>query len=168
MSIYARARSGHRARQIGQIFENMIQLWASRAGVSCIRLPDGCRGTRTGKGLTLLRVRTPFDFCLFWNGLGIVLDAKTVEGSTFPHSAITHHQVISLSECRHARRAGYLVWYRASDTIAFHSATQLYMLRPRESLVPGQGLVIGSSQRLDLERLFADLPLTSPGTMPTK
>jgi hypothetical protein len=165
---YARTKAGHKAKAIGQQFENMIMLWAARSDISCVRLPDGCKPFRGPKGISLKRVTTPFDFALFRSGRGIVMDAKTVMGHTFPYSAVTYHQIVSLVSCAHAHRAGYLVWYRELDTVAFHPAAQLQLLRPTQSLVPGQGLIIGNEYKIDLDRLFDDQALTSSLILPTK
>lgn len=125
-----------------------------------VRIPDGCdtkkvRGPR-GWETKIVRIRTPFDFVAFRGGRGVVFDAKTVDGETFPHSAIKEHQLISLISCAdHTTRAGYLVWFRPIDTVVWFSHMRLQALAPRQSLAPSDGSIqIGRAMAMRLESLF--------------
>jgi penicillin-binding protein-related factor A (putative recombinase) len=155
MSALRRVRAGHAAKSFGRAFENLILSCAGRDAVTVIRIPDGCETRRGPRGLQLVRVRTPFDYVALKNGYAVVFDAKTVDGSTFPRSACTPHQLHSLGVCAvNAVRSGYVIWYRETDEVAFHPIHHLRKLKPRQSLKATDGLIIGRSHSIRLGALF--------------
>jgi penicillin-binding protein-related factor A (putative recombinase) len=168
MPTLGRVRAGHKARSIGQTFEKMIELSAARDNITAVRIPDSCKPTRRGASMGLVRIRSPFDYVLLSSGYGITLDAKTTAGSTFAFSDICQHQLHSLSRCAdQAFLSGYLIWYRTPDMVAFHSSSRLRRLERSQSLRPENGLLIGTSSRMYLSKLFAPA-LTHPGILPTE
>lgn len=157
MATLRKIRSGHQARQWGQYFENIVQSHAARQNTTLIRIPDGCRVIRNGTFTKLMRVTTPFDFVLMSKNNVVVFDAKTVDASSFPHSAITPHQLNSLIKCTRDALAGYLVWFREPDLVSFITAKRLAESRPRTSMIPDDGLVLGNCRTMDLTKLFKNV-----------
>ena len=146
---------GMRAKKAGEGFENFLEAMARRFGVYCERIPDGCKQIRNRGGkLQLVRTTTPFDFVLCWNGRSAFIDAKTVEGKTFPHSKIVDHQLKSLTKVGEHCPSGYVVWFREPDVIALFTPQQLAELQKRDSLKPEDGLALGRSHMFDLRLIF--------------
>lgn len=170
MPTLGRIRAGHKARTVGSSFEEMIARAAARLNITAIKIPDSCRTIRGPRGIDLQRIRSPFDYVLLKGSIAVTLDAKTVEGSTFPYSSLCPYQLQSLALCgRDAFRSGYLIWFRSSDLITFHSISRLRMLQKRDSLRPtGDCMPIGTSGGLNLDRLFRHDPLTKGGVTPTE
>jgi hypothetical protein len=156
MATLRKIYAGHTARAWGKKFEQMIELCASRDGITMIRIPDGCETRRGPHGKPIIRrVRSPFDFVALKNGSAIIFDAKTVDGNTFSRSAITPHQMESLSRCAvDAQQSGYLVWYRFHDTVAFHPVEQLVAMKRGQSLQPTKGQILGVGGAFSFAALF--------------
>jgi penicillin-binding protein-related factor A (putative recombinase) len=168
MPTYRRCRAGRVAQQAGGQFEIMLSSRASSVGIECIRIPDGCRMVRGSRGYTLRRVATPFDYVFLYKNKTILLDAKTVDGNTFPYSAIVAHQLKSLRRCeRHAHLAGYMVWHRDVDALVFYTASILHKLKPRESLNPTLGHHLGSLHTANIARLFSEISTRPIDSLPT-
>lgn len=99
--------------------------------------------------------KTPFDFIASKNGRALVFDAKTLNGETFPKSACEPHQVEALLKFEASKlTAGYIVFFRALDSVVFFSASRLKQLAPRCSLKSSDGIKLGSGTSLNLEVLF--------------
>jgi penicillin-binding protein-related factor A (putative recombinase) len=162
MPTYRRVRAGLVAKKEGEQFKLILNARARANGITCIRIPDGCRQVRGPQGQKLLRIRTPFDYCLFYKTQGIVVDAKTTDTNTFTYSQVIDHQVVSLLDAaRNTLNAGYIVWHRSIDTVAFYTAKQLYTLKHRQSLTPDQGIKLGNSGNFNILKLFTDpIPIT--------
>lgn len=142
-----RAIAGKVAQKKGQRFETFIKNSCSAYNFYPIQVPDGCDTVRDRTGsLKLLRVQTPFDFILIGNQQAIFLDTKTTQDKTFSHSKIKHHQLKSLLEASKAGPAGYLVNFESERLVVFFPAQVLEQLRPRQSLKPADGLILGAPE----------------------
>lgn len=151
-------RAGHRAKREGQIFEQQILALARRDGAIPLRIPDGCRQVRGYGGLKLLRVKTPFDFAVFWRERVIVFDAKSTDTKTFSFSQIKPHQLHSLYECeRECVTAGYLVHFRSEKLISFFPASTLMKVQRGSSLTPADGILLGHGENWSILKLFSPL-----------
>lgn len=103
----------------------------------------------------MIRISTPFDFIFIKGDKVIFTDSKTRKEGFFSHSMITHHQVRVLKEIEgHGHKAGYIVVFSTLSKIVFFSATQLWCLRPGESLKPDDGILLGNTACFRLGRLF--------------
>lgn len=153
-----RAVAGHMAKRLGATWETLFENSAWRLGCKVIRIPDGCRQI-TGRGYggkRLIRVPSPFDFCLIKNGQTVYLDTKSTQESRFKFSLVDRQQLYWLSQCAAGGcRAGYAVEFRELKRVVFFPVEKLAGLQPRESLSPDEGLQLSRDNAdLSLENLF--------------
>jgi len=133
-----RSLAGRRSQVNGEAFENLFRSALLWRGVQVIRFPSGAKWTR-GK---LLPVPTPFDWILVDSyGSVALIDTKTTAGDRFGFAQVVPHQLRDLFEA-HTRGAiaGYVIWFRESDRVAFFDAGQLHALKPRQSLGPDDAM----------------------------
>lgn len=135
---------GHRARNFGQSFEDHFKKTVEQNGGICVKIPSGGRVVGTGHKKIFVKMKSPFDFVVAKDGLACVLDCKTLEADTFPFSAIKRHQLKSLYECSRHIPSGYVVWFRVSDQVCFFPSELLLALKPRQSLRPQDGFLLGN------------------------
>lgn len=108
---------------MGALFENLFENRAKRGGITVTRMPDGCRQLGKDK---LIRVATPFDWILSYQGQACLIDTKTTDGDRFPFSKIEAHQARELLKHHEAGTiAGYVIWFRLSDEVVFIGANLL-------------------------------------------
>ena len=90
------------------------------------RFPDGCKVLRGNK---IIRIKTPFDWVLTFGGVTALIDTKTTNLDSFPHSKIEAHQVAEmLAHSQSGAKAGYVIWFRKTDDLFFLSALTLSQL----------------------------------------
>lgn len=107
---------GAKSQAFGSLFESVFLKACRSNGVAVTRIPDGCRQF----GKKIIRIPTPWDWVITFEGKSALIDTKTVQGDSFPISAITGHQVSELS--RHGdcgAIAGYVVWFRNEGNVVF-------------------------------------------------
>jgi len=150
-------QSGHLAKNMGELFENMLKNACIKEHTAWVRIPDGCRMVRTRSGAVVpQRTTTPFDYLIAFDGMAACIDCKTVESGNFSYSMITQHQANSLVSIYDKKvMAGYLVWFREHDQVVFYSADQLYHLKARESLKNSDGLVLGCGSDFSVRPILA-------------
>lgn len=153
-----RRLQGSKAYHFGQLFEQMFHSMCKRNGVACTRFPDGCRQAGSTR---LIRVKTPFDWIITRSGKTALIDTKTSDQLTFPHSKITSHQI---SEMIHHELsgglAGYVIWLRKSDSVIFVPALELSELaRAPGSIQPHQMKVklLGTGAYFDTRLIFSSV-----------
>lgn len=151
----SRQQIGLAAQQLGASWENLFMSVASRQRIACTRIPDGCRQVGQSR---VLRVKTPFDWILTYNGRTALLDTKATASPSFPHSAIESSQMrhLLLQES-HGALAGYLIWFRKLDQVVFVKASELERRsKERGSITPGQlnTLNVGPALTCRLASLF--------------
>lgn len=140
---------GLKAKRNGQLFENVVKSQCERLGWAVVRIPDGSRTLGLNK---IIRVKSPFDFCIAKRGNVIFFDAKSWEGATWAKSKVNDKQVEHLLKLEAAWQvSGYMVFFKKIDRVIFFTATQLDSLNARESLLPGQGIDLGSIKDFDPE-----------------
>ena len=156
MPTFNKVRSGKIAKLAGQQFELILDQRCRSEGITAIRIPDGCRQVRSRNGYTLLRVATPFDFCLLYKTHAITIDCKTIEKNNFTHSNLKDHQVHSLYNCsKNALQSGYIIWYRDINEVYFHPSTQLKTTYKGQHLVKTDpSLFLGNISSFSLLKLF--------------
>jgi hypothetical protein len=141
-------RQGLLAKRNGQDFEDLIEISCRLCGWGWVKIPSGCKWV---SGTRAIPVKTPFDFVLFNQSHSVYLDAKTVVDNAFSYSKIDDNQLKWLSHVeRFEHVAGYLVNFSELNKTVFFSAKQLSSLRPRQSLKPDNGLLLGDNQRINL------------------
>ena len=112
-----------RKRQaFGDLFETVFLRTCRGNGVAITRIPDGCKQV----GKRIIRVKTPWDWALSYNGRSAFIDTKTVDKVSFAYSSVTDHQVRALHTHEAAGAvAGYVIWFRPSDQVVFIPASRL-------------------------------------------
>lgn len=166
MPTLRRIRAGRLAKSVGRSFENICLGTAERDGIVLVRIPDGCetrkQRTREGWRNALIRVRSPFDYCLFFDGRATVFDSKTVDGDRFAHSAIDPYQLHHLRHCASAGvSAGYCIWFREPNMVCWYSVMRLHALSRRESLkVDDATLQLGPVGSFTFKPIFS---ISAPG-----
>lgn len=114
---------GLKAKRQGQSFENIFESACLYNGIAVTRIPDSCRRVSHNK---LLQVPSPFDFTISYRGRTAMIDTKTQAGKTYPYSDINSRQVLNLaSHEAHGIPAGYVIWLREIDAVAFITAGYL-------------------------------------------
>jgi len=147
--------AGRKAKHNGATFEAIFESACHRHGLTCTRIPDGCKQIGQQR---LIRVKSPFDFVVSYNGKTALIDTKTVARSVFANSAIDPHQAIILSNHEHAGAiAGYVVYLReTSEVIFIPGSTLMASLNSRGSLSHNSGglIPLGKLESIDLSRIF--------------
>jgi hypothetical protein len=139
-----RQKAGLTAKRAGESFEQEFERMATLNNFSVIRIPDGCRQVRDRSGrMKLLRVRTPFDYLISKRGFHVCVDCKSTDGSTFPYSAITHHQIQTLQRISKDTLSGYVVLFKELRKVVFFPSSRLWNLKPKTSLRPEDGIDLG-------------------------
>lgn len=136
----------------GKQWESIFERTAHSQGVTCIRMPDGCRVVGPNK---LIRVRTPFDYILIHKSTSVYLDCKSFDSDQITYSMIKDHQMatlldIEISGCP----AGYLIYFRKSNVICFAKASQLSRIQPETSLHGREMIILGQLESFAVGRLF--------------
>lgn len=149
--------SGHRvggwkAKRNGDEFEEYFRSLCRVRGITCVRVPNGCRVIGLGQ---FVQVKTPFDFILGKENKIVFCDLKSKEDDRIVFSAIKPHQVESLSQLgKHAHNAGYICYFKQVRKVVFISHDKLSKLRQGESLLWSDGVDLGSIQDMNLDLLF--------------
>jgi hypothetical protein len=112
---------GRVQKAFGDLFEDLFYRACSRIpGMAITRFPDGCRTIGKNK---VIRIKTPCDWVLTFGGVTALIDTKTCETNSFPHSKIEKHQISEMLKHTSAgARSGYVVWFRESDEVYFLSS----------------------------------------------
>lgn len=113
---------GIKSQAFGVLFESLFETACKARGVHVTRIPDGCRSV----GKKIIRVRTPWDWVLSYEGKTALIDTKTVSGRKFSYSGIVDHQMNEL--CYHAEQGtlgGYIIWLRQTDEVLFVRSNHL-------------------------------------------
>ena len=141
-------------KKIGDQFEGVFEFRCRSQGVLFLRVPNGCRQVGP-KPNQLIRVRSPFDCVIDFQGKIALLDLKTYSKNRISHGDLVPHQIQNLLDfetCGHI--AGYIVFFREADKIVFYSASLLNMLRPGQGFSIDAGLLLGSREDIDVRKLF--------------
>lgn len=153
-----RRASGAKAQQFGAQFERIFQAMCFRVGVAATRMPDGCRSAGPNR---LVRVKTPWDWIVTHCAKTGLIDTKTTDGNTFPHSKIEPHQVRAMLEHENwGAVAGYVVWMRATNKVIFLPASALVdAMKHRGSINDGhpRATLLGNIASFDVRKAIGDV-----------
>lgn len=123
-------------------------------GFAITRFPSACKVVRGGE---LVQIKAPWDWVVSYKGKTALIDTKTTEGDTFPHSKITSHQVEELyaHSIAGATATGYVIWFRKSDGVYFASSLILNnLLNVRGSLKTDMLQFLGKSGAFKPQIMF--------------
>lgn len=148
--------AGHKSQSAGSAFESAFEVICIQNGFSCIRIPNGCRQIgRDNRGRpNLIRIKSPFDYFIANKGFAVMLDVKCTEQNRFTFSMLNQDQVTTLHNARKDCVSGYLVHFVTLNKIVFFDSIQLHNVKPRESIGPDDGLILGTfGYQCDLHKL---------------
>lgn len=158
-----RSQITKRAKRYESIFENNCH--AIGAGV--IRIEDGARSVRTKFGQQIIRKKQPCDFIIVHNDIQLATDVKSTYKSSISYSQIGKHtdkkqsnkfikahQMSALNIFRRVGQAGIVLFYLNENQCIYYDIKVLNNLKPRKSLGPKDGFLLGNSSIIDLRPLF--------------
>lgn len=138
--------AGHRARNVGLLFETHLEIMTEKHGGTCVKIPNSGRVVGTGHQKKFVKMKSPFDFMIVKEGRACVLDCKAINKTSLPFSLLKQHQLKELAKCAPHIPAGYLVWFQTTDQVVWFEVSILATLKPRESLSPQDGQQLGTTQ----------------------
>lgn len=148
-NIFVNRRRGLVAKTSGDWFESLLSNACERRRWVSIKIPSGCQWVSATRAKP---VTTPFDFVFTKGGRSIFGDAKTTNEKNWSYSKTTPHQLYWLRRIEVSGNiAGYVVNFREQNQTVFFTAGQLSGLRPRQSLKPDDGILIGNNQDINLD-----------------
>lgn len=151
-----RRLGGKIAKISGEEFENILIPWANKLNATLTRIPNGCRTIKRGNKLMVIRVKSPFDFLLSYQGKAVCFDAKSVNSNTFSHSMINQNQLNELLRIeKQLISAGLLIYLRKAQKVIFVRASKLSTLRRGASVGISDGLDLNNLKSLNLALLFS-------------
>jgi Holliday junction resolvase len=142
-----RVALGREAKRLGKEFEKRLEEVANLQGVSCVRLPDGCRQL----GKKIIRVKSPFDFILGFRLRAGFIDTKSTKERSLSIRAMPPHQVKAMLSLSRDSRAGFLIAFRFYDTVRFFPIIEA---SKRGKMRYDEGLDLGSLKDFDLKKIF--------------
>lgn len=144
---------GKLAKAQGLQFEKILEFNAKCQDILFVRMPDGCK---TVSRTRIIRVRTPFDYVLVYNGISVFIDCKSFDSDRITHSQLVDHQIDSLKQINEKGcTSGYLVWFRKENAVCFAPISRLSRLTPGQSLHGSETIYLGSIEEFYLGRLFS-------------
>ena len=153
---HRRRLAGSRAKAWGSFFEDAFATKCRFSAMAITRIPDSCRQISAQR---MIRVKSPFDWIVSFDGKSLVIDTKTTMANAFGFSQIDPDQVRELLHHERAHvLAGYVVWLRGVDQVIFVPASLLAAAIGEEGSFkqdsPGVWR-LGSSLEFDLRKIFA-------------
>lgn len=148
---------GKLSKASGDRFETFFYTQAVKNQIACIRIPNGMRMIKVRGKLIPVPLATPCDFVLIKNSKSIFIDTKTTVKNSFAYSNLKPHQLEALDlVSRHGCLGGYLIQFNQNESpkVAFFDIKKLLDLKPRSSLCYEEGLMLGSSYEMELNKLF--------------
>lgn len=106
MSSIVRSFAGLKAKRNGDNFEALFEARCRMYDVHYEKVPNGCKQVAPNR---VIRVRTPFDYILAFEGKSAVVDLKSCEARSFGFSKIVPHQLQALKNLSIGMIAGYVV-----------------------------------------------------------
>lgn len=146
---------GHKAKNNGDYFENLLSAKCVREKIAFIKIPSGCKWVRTRMGVKPIPMKTPFDFVVCKNGKSVFFDAKCVSTNTFSYSQIKSHQLDKLYEIEQQKfLSGYIIHFAKENKVVFFTSSTLKNILPRHSLNSEGGVQLGGIESFSLVPLL--------------
>lgn len=139
---------GTKAKRHGKQFEAKLEALGKAQKVEVVRLPDGCKqlGPKA-----LVRVKSPFDFILGHAGLTAMIDTKSTGESSLRLKDMPPHQVNAMLKLARHTRAGFLVWFRNEDVVAFFEIRKAML---EQKMKHDSGQCLGTGKEFQLSKIF--------------
>lgn len=160
-----RQLAGKKAQSSGATFELIFQRQAQRQRVHCLQMPDGCR--QIG-GNRLIRVPTPFDWILAFNGKSAYVDTKTFEHDRLRRSDLVPHQIEALYNIGWHCPAGYVVWFRKTQAVVFYSWHFMIKIGQGQSASQQEGILLGTIEDFSVLPILEQYTPTQYGDQTVK
>jgi penicillin-binding protein-related factor A (putative recombinase) len=130
---------GIKSQTFGSLFEGIFARRArSVRGLALTKFPQGARIVGKNK---IVKIKTPCDWILTFNGVTALIDTKTTDATSFPFSKIKPHQVDEMLKHYIAGSvSGYVIWYRKTDDVIFvpsHILKSLIYIKGTIKIVKG-------------------------------
>ena len=137
---------GGKSQANGAAFETAFEIICNQNGFSWLRIPNACRqiGKNSDGSPKLIRRKSPFDYLIANKGFSANIDCKSTEGKTWEYSDNDPDQIRELMNMRGDMLGGYIIHHPKLDLITFHDVLVLNKMRPRESLQPSEGIILGT------------------------
>lgn len=156
-----RSIAGLQAKRKGDQFERILNIACRMSDINLIQIPMGAEVRKVNGEDVVKKKSSPFDFIATKMNLGtIFFDAKSrakdsISYSDFWSSKSTKHQSLTLASLDDfGERAGFVVWFRASDKISFIPIEKIVTMEPRTSFGPCDGIDLGSPDNFLIDRLW--------------
>ncbi len=150
MATIRKIHAGLLAKRNGQNFEAKFESLCRARGVNFVRIPDGCR--RVG-GNRLIRVQSPFDYCLCFNGKCAHIDTKSTKDNNFSYSKLNFQQLNSMAKLAGGGPAGYVA--RLGDDRVWFIPVEVAMeTKPNSSVDIGRCIFLGCSALFNVRLIF--------------
>lgn len=135
-----------RSQANGAAFETAFEIICNQNGFSWLRIPNACKqiGKNKDGSPKLIRIKSPFDYLIAHKGFSACIDTKSTEHHYWKYSDNDPDQLRELMNMRDNMLAGYLIHHPKLDLITFHDVLVLNKMRPRESLQPSEGIILGT------------------------
>lgn len=148
---------GKKSYQVGKGFEDVFEMTARMRGALCIK--HHTPGKWAGKRFIPLKKSSnnAYDFTVIFEGNCIFLDTKTFDKDHITRSDVNEHQIEILESIeRFGTTAGYLIYFRKSQTICFCKASTLQKLwfRELDSIHARDMILLGGIDDFYIGRLF--------------
>lgn len=161
---------GLQTKKRGALYEKIFRNICQNQGAHVLRIEDGARvipiplppavlgnykGRRIGQ---VIRAKQPFDFIVNFHGKIIACDVKTTDKKrlsfSYLNKMIKDHQMLSLLQLRSGCLSGLFFFFMESSSCVFFDVNKVSQLKPRNSLVESDGILLGNEQGFDLKLLF--------------
>ena len=137
---------GLKKKVSGDQFEAQIGFMASRQGLKCKKIPEGCKRLPGGR---IIPIKSPFDFILQSETMTFFIDAKSTINDRFNYSQIDQSQVFSLEYLKNNHSlCGYII--NLNETVYFFSVDVLKSCKPGTSLSREDGTYLGTKTSFNL------------------
>lgn len=152
MSSIIRSFAGLKAKRNGDNFEMLFEARCRIFNVHFERVPNGCKQVAPNR---VIRVRTPFDYILAFNGKSAVVDLKSCEARSFGYSKIVPHQLQALKNLSVGMIAGYIV--NNFEGVFFVPVQMLLCCKPGSGIDLRQCELLGKDSKFNPSLIFYNL-----------
>lgn len=145
----------NRAR--GQSWEQVFAAFCNANQIGFVKLPTGAEIKKTRFGQNQIKLKkSPFDYILARSGRYAFIDNKVTIDKAVSFSKVKKHQIDAFRKLSiGGARCGYVVQFRSlGQIVVFFDWKLLAALKPRQSLSPEQGMLMGNSSAFNPLLLF--------------